>query len=121
VIGLNATPTINTVVNTLGIFNGTWNTTGYSAGYYTIKAEVFGKPSEFAVVTAVLTSGPTTTTTTTTTLGNGTTSSTTSTTLGSIPEHPTIAQVISAINLWAGDQMTITDLMIWIQRWASSA
>jgi hypothetical protein len=128
VIGLNATPTINTAVNTLGIFNGTWNTTGYSAGYYTIKAEVFGKPSEFAVVTAVLTSATTTTTTsTTTTTGNGTT--TTSTTLAnqtcSMPGNTapcaevTLSEVVAAINSWSTGQLLLGDVIDLINSWAN--
>ena len=128
VIGLNATPTINTAVNTLGIFNGTWNTTGYSAGYYTIKAEVFGKPSEFAVVTAVLIIGPTTTTTsTTTTLGNETT--TTSTTLvngtcimpgNSAPcDAVDLSEVVSAINSWTAGNLELGAVIDLINSWSN--
>jgi hypothetical protein len=112
----------------LGIFNGTWNTTGYSAGYYTIKAEVFGKPSEFAVVTAVLTSATTTTTTsTTTTTGNGTT--TTSTTLAnqtcSMPGNTapcaevTLSEVVAAINSWSTGQLLLGDVIDLINSWAN--
>ena len=116
--GQNSTR-LTATVNDMGIWNATWNTTGYAAGYFYINAQhvVSGALVDNLVTVPALLTMQTTTTTTTTSLGNGTT--TTSTTLGSIPAHPTIAQVISAINLWAGNQMTITDLMIWIQRWAS--
>ncbi|MFZ2455289.1 MAG: hypothetical protein WAX07_02280 [Candidatus Altiarchaeia archaeon] len=123
IAGQNNTKT-NATVNTLGAFNATWNTTGYVSGYYYITAQavVNGALAESTTVAAFLTSQTTTTTTTTTTTStsiNGTT--TTSTTLGTIPEHPTITQVINAINLWAADEMTLDELLIWIQRWASSA
>jgi len=78
VSGLNSS-TLNTVVNTSGGFNATWDTSGILSGYYTLYAQVYGKTESNAVTIYYTTTSSTTSTTSTST--TSTTSSTTTTML----------------------------------------
>lgn len=88
ITGQNTT-VINTKVNISGMFNASWDTTGWLGGVYYIRAEVLGQESTtinmIFTATTSTTSTSTTSTTTTTIEGQTTTStsSTTSTTLSS--------------------------------------
>jgi hypothetical protein len=88
ITGQNTTK-LTATVNESGVYNTTWNTTGYAAGYFYINVQhVVGGvlTDSSATVRVILTAATTTTTTTTTTLnGTTTTSTTTSTTSTTSP------------------------------------
>ena len=119
---------LTTTVNDMGIWNATWNTTGYAAGYFYINAQhvVSGALTDAPVtITAILTSqSTTTTTTTTTTLGNATTTTTLSNQTCLMPGNSApcnaveLAEVISAINSWAAGNMTLGAVIDLINSWA---
>ncbi len=86
ITGQNATK-LTATVNELGVYNTTWNTTGYAAGYFYINAQhvVSGVLTDSSVTVRVILTTATTTTTTTTINGTTTTSTTTSTTTTTSP------------------------------------
>lgn len=125
ILGQNNTR-LTATVNDMGVWNATWNTTGYAAGYFYINAQHVVNNAlvdNIVYVTALLTT-QTTTTTTTTTMGNGTTTTTLSNQTCLMPGNSvpcdvvSLTEVVAAINDWAAGNLALGDVIDLINSWA---